>query len=167
MDYTKELKRLGERFPHKNVGCGNPAAKILVVTQRVGNEAKDLEYLEKLFRDLPNAKGMDIDILSLCYYIVYDEEVLRDPFFEHFQIVLYTFTDGNHLQEHDPAHLFGMEWISGCTVEDGIQSMFVAYDSGQNKRLMCCTYPFEDISETILCSNKLLLNWVIYDKMQV
>jgi len=23
-----ELKRLGERFPNKNVGCGNPNAKI-------------------------------------------------------------------------------------------------------------------------------------------
>ena len=23
-----ELKRLGERFPNKNVGCGNPDAKI-------------------------------------------------------------------------------------------------------------------------------------------
>ena len=29
-----ELKRLGERFPNKNVGCGNPNAKILVVTQK-------------------------------------------------------------------------------------------------------------------------------------
>ena len=29
-----ELKRLGERFPNKNIGCGNPNAKILVVTQK-------------------------------------------------------------------------------------------------------------------------------------
>ena len=36
-----ELKRLGERFPNKNVGCGNPDAKILVVTQKVGNEKED------------------------------------------------------------------------------------------------------------------------------
>ena len=26
-----ELKRLGERFPNKNVGCGNPGAIILIV----------------------------------------------------------------------------------------------------------------------------------------
>ena len=159
MDYIKEFERLGERFPNKNVGCGNPAAKILVVTQRVENEAADFEYLEKLFRDLPNANGKDIDILSLCYYIVYDEDILKDPFFEHFQIVQYAFTDGNHLQRHDPAHLLGMKWISGCTIEDGLQRMFVAHDSEQNERLMCCTYPFESVSETIICSNRLLLNW--------
>ena len=40
-----ELKRLGERFPNKNVGCGNPDAKILVVTQREGNEEVDFELL--------------------------------------------------------------------------------------------------------------------------
>ena len=36
-----ELERLGERFPNKNVGCGNPDSKILVVTQKVGNEKED------------------------------------------------------------------------------------------------------------------------------
>ena len=29
-----ELERLGERFPNKNIGGGNPNAKILVVTQK-------------------------------------------------------------------------------------------------------------------------------------
>ena len=44
-----ELKRLGERFPNKNVGCGNPDAKILVVTQKEGNEDVDFKYLKRLF----------------------------------------------------------------------------------------------------------------------
>lgn len=44
-----ELERLDERFPNKNVGCGNPDSKILVVTQKVGNETEDFKYLRKLF----------------------------------------------------------------------------------------------------------------------
>lgn len=51
-----ELKRLGERFPNKNVGCGNPDAKILVVTQKEGNEDIDFKYLKRLFRDFPTRK---------------------------------------------------------------------------------------------------------------
>ena len=75
MEYNDELKRLGERFPHKNVGCGNPCAKILVVTQQEGNEDVDFKYLKRLFSGLPDANGKDMDILKQCYYVVYDEDL--------------------------------------------------------------------------------------------
>ena len=52
-----ELERLCERFPNKNVGCGNPNAKILVVTQKEGNEEVDFKYLERLFGVFPGPKG--------------------------------------------------------------------------------------------------------------
>jgi hypothetical protein len=70
-----ELKRLGKRFPNKNVGCGNPDAKILVITQRKGNEDVDFEYLKELFRNLPDAEDENVDVLKHCYYLVYDEEL--------------------------------------------------------------------------------------------
>jgi len=44
-----ELKRLGERFPNKNIGSGNPSAKILVVVQKERNEDVDFKYLKRLF----------------------------------------------------------------------------------------------------------------------
>ena len=116
-----ELKRLGERFPNKNVGCGNPNAKILVVTQKEGSEDVDFKYLERLFGDFPGPKGKYMNVLTYCYYVVYDEELLRDSFFERFSVIQYVFPDGSHLQEHDPAKLFGMKWISECTVEDNLQ----------------------------------------------
>ena len=72
-----ELKRLGERFPNKNVGCGNPDAKILVVTQREGNENVDFEYLKELFRNLPDAEDENVDVLKHCYYLVYDEDYIH------------------------------------------------------------------------------------------
>lgn len=165
-----ELKRLGERFPNKNVGCGNPNAKILVITQKEGNEDVDLNYLKKLFRDLPNPKSKDLDVLTYCYYVVYDEELLKDPFFERFQVIQYVFPDGNHLQEHDPAKLFGMKWISECTVEDNLQRMFVAHTFSQDtmiERVMFCTYPFDIVSKLIFCSNKLLLNWFLRDAVLI
>ena len=170
MAYNDELKRLGERFPSKNVGCGNPNAKILVVTQKEGNEDVDLNYLKKLFRDLPNPKSKDLDVLTYCYYVVYDEELLKDPFFERFQVIQYVFPDGNHLQEHDPAKLFGMKWISECTVEDNLQRMFVAHTFSQDtmiERVMFCTYPFDIVSKLIFCSNKLLLNWFLRDAVLI
>ena len=170
MENYDELKRLGERFPNKNVGCGNPNAKILVVTQEEGNEDVDFKYLRRLFGDFPGPKGKYMDVLTHCYYVVYDEDVLKDPFFERFPVIQYVFPDGNHLQEHDPAKLFGMKWISECTVEDNIQRMFVAQgfsDNWQIERVMFCTYPFDIVSKPIFCSNMLLLNWFLHDAVLV
>ena len=162
-----ELERLGERFPNKNVGCGNPDAKILVVTQKEGKEDIDFKYLKRLFRDFPgSSKNKNIDVQLYCYYVVYDEELLKDPFFERFQVIQYIFPDGNHLQEHDPAKLFGMKWISECTVEDNLQRMFVARGFLQDtmiERVMFCTYSFDIVSRPIFCGNKLLLNWFLRD----
>jgi hypothetical protein len=66
-----ELKRLGERFPNKNVGCCNPDAKILVVTQKAGNEDVDFEYLEELFGNFPDAEDENVDVLKHCYYVLF------------------------------------------------------------------------------------------------
>lgn len=165
-----ELERLGERFPNKNVGCGNPNAKILVVTQKEGNEEVDFKYLERLFGDFPGPKGKYMDVLTYCYYVVYDEDLLKDPFFERFSVIQYAFPDGSHLQEHDPAKLFGMKWISECTVEDNLQRMFVAQAFSQDtmiERVMLCTYPLDIVSRAVFCSNKLLLNWFLRDTVLI
>ena len=165
-----ELKRLGERFPNKNIGCGNPNAKILVVTQKEGSEDVDFKYLKRLFGDFPGPKGKYMDVLTYCYYVVYDEELLNDSFFERFSVIQYVFADGNHLQEHDPAKLFGMKWISECTVEDNLQRMFVAQGFSQDtmiERVMLCTYPLGIVSRAVFCSNKLLLNWFLRDAVLI
>lgn len=165
-----ELERLGERFPNKNIGGGNPNAKILVVTQKERNEDVDFKYLKRLFGDFPGPKGKDMDVLTYCYYVVYDEDLLKDPFFERFSVIQYVFTDGSHLQEHDPAKLFGMKWISECTVEDNLQRMFVAQSFSQDtmiERMMLCTYPLDIVSRAVFSSNKLLLNWFLRDAVLV
>lgn len=170
MEYNDELKRLGERFPNKNIGSGNPSSKILVVTQKEGNKDLDFKYLKRLFGDFPGPKGKYMDVLTYCYYVVYDKDLLKDQFFERFSVIQYTFPDGNHLQEYDPANLFGMKWLSECTVEDNIQRMFVAQgysDNWQIERVMFCTYPFDIVSRPILYSNKLLLNWFLRDAVLV
>jgi hypothetical protein len=38
------------------IGYGNPNAKILVVTQKEGNEDVDFKYLKRLFGDFPGPK---------------------------------------------------------------------------------------------------------------
>lgn len=140
-------------------------AKILVVTQREGNEDVDFEYLKDLFRNLPDAEDENVDVLKHCYYLVYDEELLKDSFFDNFQVILYSFIDGNHLDKHDPAKLFGMIWMNECTVEDGAtQRLFVAHskaDDNKPERLMFCTYPFEKVSYVIQRCTKLLLIWFL------
>ena len=100
MANNDELKRLGERFPNKNVGCGNPNAKILVVTQREGNEEVDFENLKEPFRNLPDVEDKNVDVLKHCYYVVFNEELLKDSFFDNFQVILYSFIDGNQLDQH-------------------------------------------------------------------
>ena len=160
-----ELKRLGERFPNKNIGSGNPSAKILVVTQRQGNEDVDFVYLKELFANLPDVENENFDVLKHCYYIVYDEDVFKDSFFGNFQVILYSFIDGNHLDKQNPAKLFRMIWISECTVEDGaMQRLFVAHSKAEGdkpKRIMLCTYPFEKVSYVIQKCTSLLLNWFL------
>lgn len=164
MENSERLERLGKRFPNKSIGIGNPDAKILVVTPKEGNEKVDFKYLKKLFRDLPEAQGKEINVLEHCYYVVFDEELLKDPFFEHFQIIQYAFTDGSYLDKHNPALIFGMEFVNDCTVEYGGHRMFVAHTNPQEKqngRVMICTYSFDKVHPTIFCSNKLLLNWAL------
>ena len=165
MTNIDELKRLGERFPNKNVGCGNPDAKILVVTQKAGNEDVDFEYLEELFGNFPDAEDENVDVLKHCYYVVFNEELLKDSFFDNFQIILYSFIDGSHLDNHDPTKLFEMKWMSECTVEDGAtQRLFVAHSKAEDNkhgRLLFCTYPFEKVSYVIQKCTKLLLNWFL------
>lgn len=161
MEYNDELKRLGERFTNKNIGCGNPSAKILVVTQNAENEKVITEYLNQLFEDYIN---MDEKFHMIT--IVYDERELTSLHIDDYLIVFYTFTDGNYLQEHDPAKLFGMQWLSECTVEDGaIQRLFVAHSISEGdkpERIMFCTYPFGEISYVIQQCTKLLLYWFLY-----
>ena len=160
-----EFERLGERFPNKNVGCGNPNAKILVITQKVGNEVVDYQYLKKLFKYLPWEMGEEENLLEYCYYIVYDEDILADSFFARFKVIVYTFIDGSQLHKHNPAKLFGMDWVSDCTVEDGgTQRLFVAHSKAEGdkpERIMLCTYPFGKVSHTILKCSRLLLNWFL------
>ena len=89
---------------------------------------------------------------------------------EAFPVIQYVFPDGNHLQEHNPANLFGMKWISECTVEDNIQRMFIAQAFSQDtmiEKVMFCTYPLDIVSRPIFSSNKLLLNWFLRDAVLI
>jgi hypothetical protein len=112
--------------------------------------------------------GEEENQLEYCYYIVYDEDVLADSFFGRFKVIVYTFINGNQLHKHNPAKLFGMEWVSDCTVEDGgTQRLFVAHSKTEDdkpERIMLCTYPFENVSHTILKCSRLLLNWFLFSQ---
>ena len=161
MEYNDEFKRLGERFLNKNIGCGNPNPKILVVTQNSEDEKVITEYLNQLFEDYFN-----VDEKFHMITIVYDRRELTSLHIDDYQIVFYTFTDGNFLQEHDPTKLFEMQWLSECTVEDGaIQRLFVAHSKAEGdmtERIMFCTYPFGNVSYVIQKCTKLLLYWFLY-----
>ena len=163
MAHSKELKRLGERFPNKSIGIGNADAKILVVTQKADNEKKDFKYLQKLFEYLLYDKnGKQLKVLDICYYVMYDEELLKDTFFNHFQVIIYTMIDGNQLMHLDPTELFGMRYVYGGDVQDSpIQRLFVAHSEAEDdkpERIMFITYPFEKVSKMILNYEMTLLN---------
>ena len=161
MEYNDELNRLGERFPSKNAGSGNPSTKILVVTQNSENEKVITEYLNQLFEDYFN-----MDEMFRMITIVYDEKALKSLHIDDFQVVFYTFPDGNYLGERDPAKLFEMQWLPECTVEDGaIQRLFVAHSEAKDdkpERIMFCTYPLGEVSYVIQKCMKLLLYWFLY-----
>lgn len=161
MEANDELKRLGERFPKKHVGSGIPNAKILVVAQNAEEHRAISKYLHELFEDYFN---MDAKLHMILE--VYDENTLKSLHIDDYQVVFYTFSDGNYLQEHDPAKLFGMQWLSECTVEDGaIQRLYVAHSEAKDdkpERIMFCTYPLGEVSYVIQKCMKLLLYWFLY-----
>ena len=157
-----ELKRLGERFPNENIGCGNPNAKILVVTQIEDHEISDFKYLRKMFEEMVNGP---IDVLDYCYYTVFDEELLSDAFFKRFQIILYTFIDGAQLDKNNPAKIFDLEWTHYVFQDGDCQRLFVAHAKEQEdkpERIMLCTYPFERVTKEILSSSKVLFDYFLY-----
>lgn len=162
MAHSKELKRLSERFLNKCIGIGNADARILVVTQKANNEKKDFKYLQELFQYHLYEHDKQLEILDICYYVVYDEELLKDPFFNHFQVIIYSMIDGNQLMHLDPTQLFGMRYVSSCDVQDGpIQRLFVAHSEAEGdkpERIMFITYPFEKVSKSILKYEITLLN---------
>jgi len=168
MAHSKELKSLGERFPNKSIGIGNVDAKILVVTQKANNEKKDFKYLQKLFQYHLYDYDKKLEVLDICYYVVYDEELLKDPFFNHFQVIIYSMIDGNQLMHLDPTQLFGMRYVSGCDVQSGpIQRLFVAHSEAEGdkpERIMFITYPFEKVSKVILNYEMTLMNLFIWLK---
>ena len=162
MAHSKELKSLGERFPNKSIGIGNVDAKILVVTQKANNEKKDFKYLQKLFQYHLYDYEKKLEVLDICYYVVYDEELLKDTFFNHFQVIIYKMIDVNQLMHIDPTELFGMRYVYGGDVQDGpIQRLFVAHSEAEDdkpERIMFITYPFEKVSKMILNYEMTLLN---------
>lgn len=161
MEYIDELKKVGESSPKKHVGCGFPNAKILVVAQNAKEHRAIFKYLHELFEDYFN-----VDAKLHMLLIVYDEKALKSLHIDDYQVVFYTFPDGNYLQEHDPTKLFGMHWLSECTVEDGaIQRLFVAHSEAEgdkSERIMFCTYPLGEVSYVIQKCMKLLLYWFLY-----
>ncbi len=170
MAYSNEVKKLRERFPNKNVGSGNPDAFILFITKKVGNEEQDYKHLQRLFRNLPFIRE-GTNLKDCCYYVLFDEELLTDSFFDHFRIILYTYINGSQLQHHDPANLFEMRWIPECTIQDGgLQRLFVAHSKKQEdipERVLFCTYPLEKVSDTIMRFYKAFLNWFYYIQVDI
>ena len=160
MEYIDELKKVGESSPKKHVGCGFPNAKILVVAQNAKEHRAISKYLHELFEDYFN-----VDAKLHMFLIVYDEKTMKSLHVDDFQVVFYTFPDGNYLGECDPAKLFGMQWLSECTVEDGaIQRLFVAHSEAKDdkpERIMFCTYPIGEVSYVIQKCTKLLLYWFL------
>lgn len=175
MENSERLERLGKRFPNKSIGIGNPDAKILVVAQKEGNEKADLAYLRNVFNAFTKEPDANLDVLQRCYYVVFDEEILKDSFFEHFKIIQYVFLDRKHLMEHNPAELFKMEWTCRCITSDfiiqypkerninwssanyeGAEHHFISFSLDENnkvKRVMISTPPFDIISKKTFYNN--------------
>jgi len=175
MENSERLERLGKRFPNKSIGIGNPDAKILVVTQKEGNLKADLAYLRNVFNAFTEEPDVNHDVLKRCYYVVFDEEILKDSFFEHFKIIQYVFLDREHLMEHNPAELFKMEWTCRCIASDFViqypkennmnwssgkyedaEHHFISFSLNDNKkveRVMISTPPFNKISKKVFYQN--------------
>ena len=106
-----------------------------------------------------------IDFFKYAFYTIFDEELLKDVFFQNFRLYQYSYSSKKHLLKHNPGKLFDMmaEW--GDIEPNNKRNIFLFtrrnWDSGQFAKMVVCR-PYEKESSKTLKENKRFLKIFIY-----
>lgn len=106
-----------------------------------------------------------IDFFKYTFYTIFDEELLKDAYFQDFILYQYSYPSKKHLLRHNPGKMFDMkpEWgdIEPDTKRDILLFTRRIWDGRVAKMLVC--RPYEKVSAKILKQNKQFLQIFIYN----
>jgi hypothetical protein len=122
---------------------------------------------QDLFSDLQWEVTDRIDFFKYTFYTIFDEELLKDPYFREFKIIQYSYPSKKHLVQHNPGDLFNMtcDYRSESIRKANRKLLaFTRHNSGENEfAKMLVTLPYERVSEDTRNKNKDYLRFFFYD----
>jgi len=78
-----------------------------------------------------------INFFTNAFYTSFDEELLKDSYFQNYEHIMYTFEDEDQFRSQNPVKLFGMKYYWGHQNKPkGAQRMIIYHKEGTEKRMM-------------------------------
>ena len=78
-----------------------------------------------------------INFFCNAFYTSFDEELLKDSYFQKYEHIMYTFEDEDQFRSQNPVKLFGMKYYWGHQNKPkGAQRMIIYHKEGTEKRMM-------------------------------
>ena len=93
--------------------------------------------IQYLLSDLQWEFNDKINFFSNAFYTIFDEELLKDAYFQKYKHIMYSFEDEDQFRSQDPVKLFGMKYYWGHQNKPkGAQRMIIYHREGTEKRMM-------------------------------
>ena len=89
-----------------------------------------------------------IDFFKYAFYTLFNEDLLRDPFFQQFRFTIYTFLNEKEFARQNPVDLFNMRYRGG-QIKPSRAQRIVCYETETGDREMTATVSFEKASKKI------------------
>ena len=89
-----------------------------------------------------------IDFFKYAFYTLFNEELLKDPFFHQIRYIIYTFPNEKEFVRQNPVDLFNMRYWGGQYNPSRAQRI-VCYETETRDREMIATVSFEKVSKKI------------------
>lgn len=94
-------------------------------------------FIQYLLSDLQWEFDDKINFFSNAFYTIFDEELLKDTYFQKYKHIMYSFEDEDQFRSQNPVKLFGMKYYWGHQNKpEGAQRMIIYHKEGTEKRMM-------------------------------
>lgn len=101
-----------------------------------------------------------IDFFKYAFYTLFDEELLKDSFFQQIRYVIYTFLNEKEFARQNPVDLFNMRYWGG-QIKPSRAQRIVCYETETRDREMIATISFEKVSKKIQRRLKCSIDYAI------
>lgn len=142
-DFLIEGKQVGNELTFNPLHPFKGQRDIVVKRARKGvasctdGTCSSWHLIQYLLSDLQWEFDDKINFFSNAFYTIFDDELLKDPYFQKYEHIMYSFEDEKQFRQHDPVKLFGMKYYWGHQIKpDGVQRMIIYRKEETEKRMM-------------------------------